>query len=712
MFSSGNQFTGLSGMLGQSNSNFNPSQADTDKLFGSLGIGSGPIKKPVKAVKKAASNMGLNITLGGGTPRLIRKDNKAGNISDPVQYTMNLINKAKTQNMSNSQKWVNQPANPANPNYTGTTPQRLPLGTSMVQPYISQQQEQSLNRATNPLFMDLGMMKETRNSNQQFMDRMNPPTIAGAKAPNDFSSFFGGNGQAGQDEMWNDSILFGDNGSDTSGSGEFDEWDSNSYADPTVPQDGTSAYDNSRSTNPNAIDAYSEDWMSDYNTGNVPTAEELRASGINLNKLRNAIATGMIDPYNLGVGSNIPFTYDQLKGIEGGLAKSMDPAITDIQARISTADKRETADGGFAFGQNPILDNLVATGKLTKSQVGYIQQAVAAGQNPTDLILSLALEKMGSQITNKVYELQQTKNSLSNIQPLLDQYYANGGKTNIFKGTMESVQRRLGETTDPKLVGITTSLAESIQKYRNAVSGTAYSEQEGKDINSIFPSPKNTREVNNAIIKARISNLDNTLASYYDTALGGPGLYNQLTSAGSTSGSTGSSGSNQLSSQEIQQLQSMGYSQEEINSLQGFRGVGGGTNKASNVSSLQDAMRRIARNESDGSGGYKAVGPKITNPKSMYKGQRAIGKYQVMQGNIGPWSKEILGRSVTPTEFYNNPALQEKIVAGKMQQIYKKYGNWADVASVWFTGGPRSTGANKKDVLGTSGAQYVNKFLS
>ena len=144
--------------------------------------------------------------------------------------------------------------------------------------------------------------------------------------------------------------------------------------------------------------------------------------------------------------------------------------------------------------------------------------------------------------------------------------------------------------------------------------------------------------------------------------------------------------------------------------------VGGVTNSASNVSSLQDAMRRIARNESDGSGGYKAVGPKITNPKSQYYGQRAIGKYQVMQGNIGPWSKEILGYSVTPQQFYNNPQLQDKIVAGKMIQFYndktKGNGNWADVASVWFTGGPLAKNANKKDTFGTTGAQYVNKFLS
>ncbi len=103
-------------MLGSSGSNnygFNPSQADTDTLFKNLGINTvkQPVKQPVKQVKKAASNMGLGITLGGNSRQLIKQDAKAGNITDPVQYTLNLINKAKTQNMSNSQQWVNQRAN-------------------------------------------------------------------------------------------------------------------------------------------------------------------------------------------------------------------------------------------------------------------------------------------------------------------------------------------------------------------------------------------------------------------------------------------------------------------------------------------------------------------------------------------------------------------------------------------------------------------------
>ena len=674
MFGSSNKFTGLSGMLGStsSNSGFNPNQADTDTLFKSLGIGT--TKNPVKTVKKTAGDLGLGMTLGGSARRDIKQDAKAGKITDPVQYTLNLINKAKTQNMSNSQQWVNQPANPVNPNYTGTTPQRLPLGTSMVQPYITPKQSQSLTKSTNPLFMDLGIMKDTRSANQQFMDRMNPPMIQGANPPNDFSSFFGGNGQANQDEMYDDSILFGDNGGNTAGTGEFDEWDSNSYAGGNDSGTGTysGAYDNSRSTNPNAIDAYAEDWMSDYNTGNVPTAEELRASGINLNKLRNAIATGMIDPYNLGVGSNIPFTYDQLKGIESGLAKSMDPAITDIQARIATADK---VAANSSSNSNQMIDN---------------ERALLTAFNNSPIVKEYNAAKQAYQMIGSISSV--SKNPAQH-QALITKYAKFLDPTSVVRESEFAITKKYSQS---KLNQISKEIQHAMDG-KGVLSKDAIEAIQGatKELfNSYAANYESFKKQMEGLAARQGMNPENVTFDY----------------SGGLDNLNGSSGS-------IRVINGVQY---QMNPSDGkwypLTKVGGGTNSASSVNSLQDAMRRIARNESDGSGGYKAIGPKITNPKSQYYGQRAIGKYQVMQGNIGPWSKEILGYSVTPQQFYNNPQLQDKIVAGKMMQIYndktKGNGNWADVASVWFTGGPRSYGANKKDVLGTSGAEYVRNFLS
>lgn len=103
-------------------------------------------------------------------------------------------------------------------------------------------------------------------------------------------------------------------------------------------------------------------------------------------------------------------------------------------------------------------------------------------------------------------------------------------------------------------------------------------------------------------------------------------------------------------------------------------------------------------------GRYDLVGPQTSN------GDRAYGKYQVMGANVPEWTKETLGKSMTPQEFLADPKAQDAVFNSKFGGYVQKYGNPQDAASAWFTGGPQSTGADKKDVLGTTGSGYVAQF--
>lgn len=109
----------------------------------------------------------------------------------------------------------------------------------------------------------------------------------------------------------------------------------------------------------------------------------------------------------------------------------------------------------------------------------------------------------------------------------------------------------------------------------------------------------------------------------------------------------------------------------------------------------------IASIESLGSGGYSAIGP--THPKYG----RALGRYQVMEANVGPWSEAALGRRIGADEFMTNPGLQDKIFDHRFGGYVDKYGE-SGAASMWFTGRPNAP--NARDVLGTSGSVYVDKF--
>ena len=119
-----------------------------------------------------------------------------------------------------------------------------------------------------------------------------------------------------------------------------------------------------------------------------------------------------------------------------------------------------------------------------------------------------------------------------------------------------------------------------------------------------------------------------------------------------------------------------------------------------------EAIRSI-----ESSNNYRALGPTIDDPNSMYYGDRAYGAYQVMGKNIGPWTREVLGKEMTPEEFLADRAAQDKVFQAKFGQSFYKHGNLEDAASTWFTGQPLSRGAGRSDTLGTTGSEYVDRFL-
>lgn len=114
------------------------------------------------------------------------------------------------------------------------------------------------------------------------------------------------------------------------------------------------------------------------------------------------------------------------------------------------------------------------------------------------------------------------------------------------------------------------------------------------------------------------------------------------------------------------------------------------------------AKAAIANIESGGD--YGALGPMTKS------GDRAYGKYQVMGNNIPSWTKQALGKSLTPQEFLASPEAQEKVFEDQFARNTEKYGSAQDAASVWFSGKPLAKAGQRADVLGTTVPSYVNKF--
>ncbi len=126
-------------------------------------------------------------------------------------------------------------------------------------------------------------------------------------------------------------------------------------------------------------------------------------------------------------------------------------------------------------------------------------------------------------------------------------------------------------------------------------------------------------------------------------------------------------------------------------------GTGGNTQQAGGAAGAIGGI--------ESGGRYDAVGP-VANAQ----GNRAYGKYQVLDSNIGPWTTEILGKPMTKEEFLANPQAQDKVFQTKFNQYQQQYGSPEAASRAWFAGPGGMNNLNAKDVLGTTVQGYGQKF--
>lgn len=227
----------------------------------------------------------------------------------------------------------------------------------------------------------------------------------------------------------------------------------------------------------------------------------------------------------LGAKNNNPGNIGQFdslgtKGVKGytTLQEGVDAVAKNLAGRKTTS---------VATGTTPINTNnqnalniILGSGKFTKDQEKAVTTAINSGQDPLTVVKNQAKNIMGQTNATQLQNYETAKQQIQSISDLLNQYYKQGGSTNIFSGNFEKTLNRLGEVNDPKLVNIATNIAAALQVYRNSVSGTAFSVQEGKEITSIFPGINKSQGLNEAVMSGRLNAFDTTIDSSYRNVLG------------------------------------------------------------------------------------------------------------------------------------------------------------------------------------------------
>lgn len=176
--------------------------------------------------------------------------------------------------------------------------------------------------------------------------------------------------------------------------------------------------------------------------------------------------------------------------------------------------------GGVSGPYAGVINTILASGKFTAQQTNAIKNGIANGEDPMTVIRNNARDILGATEGGKVFNFQLSKDAMGDLKTSLDQYYAKGGETNLLKGKYEDAIAKLGNVKDPELRSIATQISAALQIYRNAVSGTAYSVQEGAQIASVFPGIDNTKGLNDAIIQGRMKAFDSVIDNAYRGVLG------------------------------------------------------------------------------------------------------------------------------------------------------------------------------------------------
>ncbi len=124
-----------------------------------------------------------------------------------------------------------------------------------------------------------------------------------------------------------------------------------------------------------------------------------------------------------------------------------------------------------------------------------------------------------------------------------------------------------------------------------------------------------------------------------------------------------------------------------------------------------DVYQRTIKNMETGSekNPYAAMVPSV-DPKTGAT-RYAVGAYGIMDSNVPAWTKDALGRAMTPQEFAADPSAQDAVFRAKFGQYAEKYGP-EGAARAWLAGEGGMNNPNVKDTFGTDPISYGRQFAN
>ncbi len=182
---------------------------------------------------------------------------------------------------------------------------------------------------------------------------------------------------------------------------------------------------------------------------------------------------------------------------------------------------------GVDYTGNTAIDALSSvTGSLAENQRVATTKALGTALERADVgsvervLKNTAKNVAGTALTTEITKRDIATEALKDLKQALVAYEALGKGTDFVKGGYEDIARKVGKTTDKDLAALETKIRLSVQAYRSAVSGAAFSESEQKEYDSVFPNKKNGFVLNSTIADTLIQSFENNNSSFYKSYYG------------------------------------------------------------------------------------------------------------------------------------------------------------------------------------------------
>lgn len=283
---------------------------------------------------------------------------------------------------------------------------------------------------------------------------------------------------------------------------------------------------------------------------------------------------------------NVPDGYKTVATDDGRflfVPETIDPSRSlDDQVKVF-GDKSEYSKPAAGTGDNPDYNgdfsatvDLVAQAGTTNAQREQIRQNMQKfltagdyGSAYTQVLKSVSNSLTGTPKTDFENQIS-SYGALDELRSALQEAAAAGISTNLFQGTADKIQNKIGAlVTDPKYAALATRLDSAFQQYRLNMTGAAFGAQESGEYASVIPSKSNTLDLNLAKLDGASqylnSQIDATIQNH--VGVGGVNIKKKAEQGSTGSGSgitaTGPNGEtyefDELSPEEKQTLIDAGY---------------------------------------------------------------------------------------------------------------------------------------------------------